>query len=123
MPTLAVTGSTGHVGGLVAHHLAEAGIAQRLLVRTPQNAPRLPGADVRRCAYENTEQTRAALAGVDVLFMVSASESAERLRQHCDFVDAAVAAEVEHVVYLSFFGAAPDATFTLARDHWATEQH
>jgi uncharacterized protein YbjT (DUF2867 family) len=26
-------------------------------------------------------------------------------------------------VYLSFLGAAPDATFTLARDHWVTEQH
>ena len=27
------------------------------------------------------------------------------------------------IVYLSFLNAAPDATFTLARDHWATEQH
>ena len=27
------------------------------------------------------------------------------------------------LVYLSFLNAAPDATFTLARDHWATEQH
>jgi uncharacterized protein YbjT (DUF2867 family) len=26
-------------------------------------------------------------------------------------------------VYVSFLGAAPDATFTLARDHWATEEH
>src|SRR3712207_7279400 len=26
-------------------------------------------------------------------------------------------------VYTSFFGAAPDATFTLARDHWATEEY
>ena len=32
-------------------------------------------------------------------------------------------AGVERVVYLSFMGAAPDATFTFARDHWATEQH
>jgi NAD(P)H dehydrogenase (quinone) len=30
---------------------------------------------------------------------------------------------VGHVVYTSFVGAAPDATFTLARDHWATEEH
>ena len=27
------------------------------------------------------------------------------------------------LVYLSFLNAAPDATFTLARDHWATEEH
>jgi uncharacterized protein YbjT (DUF2867 family) len=38
-------------------------------------------------------------------------------------VDAAAAAGVEHLVYVSFFHAAPDATFTLARDHWATEEH
>lgn len=55
--------------------------------------------------------------------MVSAAESADRLGQHRAFVDAAAAAGVEHVVYTSFYGAAPDATFTLARDHWATEQH
>ena len=30
---------------------------------------------------------------------------------------------VQHVVYLSFFGAGPEATFTFARDHWATERH
>jgi uncharacterized protein YbjT (DUF2867 family) len=30
---------------------------------------------------------------------------------------------VRHLVYISFAGAAPDATFTLARDHHATEQH
>jgi uncharacterized protein YbjT (DUF2867 family) len=29
---------------------------------------------------------------------------------------------VRHVVYTSFVGASPDATFTLVRDHWATEE-
>jgi uncharacterized protein YbjT (DUF2867 family) len=29
---------------------------------------------------------------------------------------------VRHLVYLSLVGAAPEATFTLARDHWGTEQ-
>ena len=29
----------------------------------------------------------------------------------------------ERIVYLSIVAPAPDATFTLARDHWATEQH
>ena len=36
---------------------------------------------------------------------------------------AAAAAGVAHLVYISFYGAAPDATFTLARDHWHTEEH
>ena len=44
-------------------------------------------------------------------------------RPHRMFVDAAAAAGVRHVVYTSFAGAAPDCTFTLGRDHWATEEH
>jgi uncharacterized protein YbjT (DUF2867 family) len=47
----------------------------------------------------------------------------DRVDRHRAFVDAAVAAGVRRLVYLSFCGAAPDATFTLARDHWATEEH
>ena len=66
---------------------------------------------------------RAALAGVSTLLLIPAEESADRVAQHRAAVDAAVAAGVERIVYLSFVGAAVDATFTLARDHWATEQH
>ena len=43
-PTLAVTGSTGALGGLVARALAEQGVEQRLLVRDPSRAPDLAGA-------------------------------------------------------------------------------
>ena len=64
----------------------------------------------------------AALQGVDVLFLVSASESADRLEQHRSAVAAAAAAGVRHVVYTSFTGASDTATFTLARDHAATER-
>jgi uncharacterized protein YbjT (DUF2867 family) len=66
---------------------------------------------------------QAALRGVDTLFLVSASEHPERVRQHRQAVDAAVAAGVRRIVYLSFVGAAPDSTFTFARDHWATEEY
>lgn len=123
IPSLAITGATGHIGGLVANNLSTSGISQLLLARSPKDAPDLPGAITRQCNYENTEGSRTALTGVQTLFMVSATESHDRLEQHRSFIDAAVQAGVEHIVYLSFFGAAPDATFTLARDHWATERH
>lgn len=55
--------------------------------------------------------------------MVSASESADRLDQHRTFVDAAAAAGDRHVASTSFITAAPDAVFTFARDHGATEEH
>ncbi|MBY6435730.1 SDR family oxidoreductase [Rhodococcus kroppenstedtii] len=122
-PTIAVTGSTGAVGGAVAALLADSGMAIRLLVRDIGRAPAIPESDVEQCSYDDADASIRALRGVDVLFMVSGSESATRLDEHRTFVDAAAAAGVRHVVYTSFFGAAPDATFTLARDHFHTEQH
>jgi uncharacterized protein YbjT (DUF2867 family) len=65
---------------------------------------------------------RAALSGISTLLLVSASESEDRVQQHFTAVDAAAAAGVQRVVYTSFLGAAPDATFTLARHHWLTEE-
>lgn len=122
LPRLAVTGATGSIGGGVARRLAEAGIPQRLVVRDPARAPELPESTVVQADYGDGEAGRRALEGAETLFFVSGSEAADRLEQHLTFVDAAVAAGVRRIVYLSFFGAAPDATFTLARDHWATEQ-
>jgi len=40
LPALAVTGSTGALGGLVAHDLADRGVPQRLIARSPERAPR-----------------------------------------------------------------------------------
>lgn len=122
-PTLAVTGSTGAVGGHVARLLTDAGIEQRLLVRTVAKAPALPGAVVRPFSYSDREASMAALEGVETLFMVSAAENEHRLDEHRTFIDAARDAGVRHVVYTSFLGAAEDAVFTLGRDHWATEEH
>jgi NAD(P)H dehydrogenase (quinone) len=123
LPDLAVTGSTGGLGGMVARQLAAAGSAQRLLVRDAGRAPELENARAVVCSYADSTAARQALDGVKVLFMVSAAETADRIQQHYAFVDAAAEAGVGHVVYTSFYGAAPDATFTLARDHYATEQH
>ena len=122
-PTLAVTGSTGQLGGLVARQLADAGSRQRLLVRDPGRAPELHGAVPVIFTYADRILSESALKGVQTLFMVSAAEAEDRLQQHRTFVDAAAAAGVQHIVYTSFFGAAPDCTFTLGRDHFATEEH
>ncbi len=122
-PAVAVTGATGRLGGRVARRLAERGVAQRLLVRSPERAPKLPGASAVRGSYGDHDAVVRGLSGTKTVFMVSASESADRLAQHKAFVDAAAAAGVEQLVYVSFFGAAPDAAFTLARDHFHTEQH
>ncbi len=118
---VAVTGVTGAIGGAVARQLADAGLPQRLLARTPARAPDLADATVHEVTYGDRAATLRALTGVEILLMVSAAEDEHRLAQHVAFVDAAAEAGVRHVVYTSFQGAAPDATFTLARDHHATE--
>ena len=120
---LGVTGVTGRLGGRVARLLAAAGAEQRLVVRNPSRAPLLPGATVAEASYLDRDAVRRALDGLDVVLMVSAAEAEDRLDEHRAFVDAAADAGVRHLVYISFFGAAPDATFTLARDHHVTEQH
>jgi uncharacterized protein YbjT (DUF2867 family) len=121
-PSLALTGVTGHIGGRAARDLAASGLELRLLARAPERVPPLAGATVLPLTYGNTPEAVAVLAGVEVLLMVSASEDADRRAQHLGLVDAAAAAGVRHVVYTSFIGASPDATFTLVRDHYATEQ-
>ena len=119
---IAVTGSTGAVGGLVARSLAGSDfrLDLRLLVRDPERAPDID-CDVRVCEYADEEAAVAALRGVDVLFMVSASEARDRREQHRTFIRAAARAGVRHLVYTSFAGAGPDATFTLGRDHHDAE--
>lgn len=123
-PLTAVTGASGALGGRVAKRLTRAGVPVRVLGRDPSRLPELPGADTAPAApYGDGEAMRRALAGAHTLFLVSAHESPDRVREHMTAVDAAVAAGVERIVYVSFLGAAPDATFTFARDHWDTEAH
>ena len=117
-----ITGATGHIGGAAARHLADGGYATRLIVRDPARAPSLPRSEVVAASYDDAGACRAAYEGLDTLFLVSATESADRVAQHRTAVDAAVAAGVRQLVYLSFVGAGPHAGFLLARDHGATEE-
>lgn len=120
---IAVTGPTGTVGGSVARILAAEGVPLVLPVRSPDQAPHLRASLVREASYADVDAAVASLAGVELLFMVSASEEADRVATHRSFVDAAREAGVGHIVYTSFLDASPNATFLLARDHWHTEEY
>src|SRR3954471_5617155 len=124
---IAVTGATGALGSRVADRLvagaAAADATVRLVVRDATRAPRLPGAAITEFpgGYPDTAGFAAALAGVHTLYLVSAAEAEDRVQQHLTAVRAAADAGVQRVVYTSFLGAAPDAGFTLARQHATTE--
>jgi uncharacterized protein YbjT (DUF2867 family) len=119
-----VTGAAGEIGGRVARRLADLGARQRLIVRVGARTPRLARAETREITdYGDKASFGSAAEELSTLFFVSGREHPERLRQHKTAMDAAVEAGIERIVYLSFVGAAPGATFTLARQHYATEQH
>ena len=122
-PSIGITGSTGRLGGRIARRLAETGVPQRLLVRDTARAPKLPGAEAVMAPFNDANAVQAGAAGLSTVLMVSASETPDRVAQHIAFIDAVAAAGVHHLVYVSFYGAAPDCTFTLGRDHYTTEQH
>ncbi|GAA2795077.1 SDR family oxidoreductase [Saccharopolyspora taberi] len=122
MDTLAITGCTGRLGSRVVSLLAGREVPQRLIVRDPDRAPEVPGGEVRVASYEDTDAMRRALTGVSTLFLISGHEGPERMAMHRSAVRAAAEAGVRRVVYTSFMGAAPLATFTFAREHATTEQ-
>jgi NAD(P)H dehydrogenase (quinone) len=119
--SIAVTGATGDLGGRVARELAARGVKQRLIVRDPTRAPQLAGADVAIASYEDTEAMARALDGIGTLLLVSGHEHPDRISLHRKAIEGARRAGVERIVYTSFMGAAPGATFPFAREHSATE--
>jgi NAD(P)H dehydrogenase (quinone) len=119
---IAVTGATGGLGRLVARHLADRGARMRLVVRDPARAPDVPGAEVAVADLGDPASFGAALEGVRTCFLVSGHEAADRMDLHRSAVATLAGAGVERVVYTSFLGASPQASFTFARDHARTER-
>jgi NAD(P)H dehydrogenase (quinone) len=117
---MALTGVTGAIGGRVAGLLADRGVPLRFVARDPSRCPPLD-AEVRQASYDDTAAMTSALEGVTTLFLVSGREDHDRLEHHRSAVEAAATAGVGKIVYTSFIGASPDSTFTLGRQHHATE--
>jgi NAD(P)H dehydrogenase (quinone) len=119
---IVVTGSTGRVGGLVVQRLQQRRQPMRLLVRDPNRAPQIDGADVEVADYANPARLAKGLRKGDRVFMVSLWIGGDvRLDLHRSFIDAAAKADVAHIVYLSFVNAGGSAVFSHAREHGATE--
>jgi NAD(P)H dehydrogenase (quinone) len=122
MTTYAVTGTTGHLGPLVVRELLARGVPAAdvvALARTPEKAADL-GVPVRRADYSDTATLPEALAGVDVLLLISGSEVGRRVAQHTAVIEAAKAAGVQRVAYTSIANA-DHSTNPLQPEHKATE--
>jgi uncharacterized protein YbjT (DUF2867 family) len=121
--TVAVTGVTGALGSRIAARLADHGVPQLLVGRSPDRIPELPGAQRRGpAAYADASGMRTALEGASTLILVSGHRTGRRLEEHATVVEAAITVGVDRVLYVSLVGAAPTATYLNARDQWLTEQ-
>jgi uncharacterized protein YbjT (DUF2867 family) len=119
---IVVTGASGRVGGRVARELARRGLRFRAVTRNVERLPDLGGAEIALAGYDEPDTLVDALEPGDRVFMVSMHEPPERrIALHRGFVDVAARRGVSRIVYLSFVGAGPDASFVHGRSHGATE--
>lgn len=123
---IAVTGATGHLGGLVIDSLLRHGVAPgdiTAIVRDEAKAADLAEKGIRLgvASYEDEAALTGALQGVDRLVLVSGSEVGKRLAQHTNIINAAKTAGVQFIAYTSLLNL--DTTeLGLAVEHRGTEQ-
>jgi NAD(P)H dehydrogenase (quinone) len=120
--TIAVTGATGQLGRIVVRDLKTRVASTNILalVRSTAKAADL-GVSAREADYDRPETLGPALAGVDTLLLISASEVGKRAAQHHNIIEAAKRASVKRVVYTSLLHADSSPLKDLAAEHVAAE--
>jgi NAD(P)H dehydrogenase (quinone) len=124
---IVVTGATGPLGRHIVEALVARGVSASDIVAVGRNAEKLAsiaatGVSTAAADYADRASLDAAFAGAGTLVLVSGSEVGQRVEQHRNAIDAAVAAGVSRIVYTS----APKATtsdLVLAPEHKATEEY
>lgn len=128
-PHILVTGATGQLGALVIDALLKttpaaeiAGLVRPAKGGAPSKVEQLEaqGMQARTGDYTDPASLRTALEGIERLLFISSSELDDRVAQHRNVVEAAVAAGVELIAYTSVLHA-DRSPLGLAEDHRQTE--
>src|SRR5688572_21033812 len=119
-----VTGATGSTGSEVVRALLDRGARVRAFVRDPDKARQLlgDGVQLRSGDFADPDSVRAALEGVETVFL-SCADDPRRVEWETSAIDAAAAAGVGRIVKLSTVGAAPGAPVAFWDWHGRVEQH
>ena len=119
-----VTGATGLNGDQLVHRLASKGVPVRALVRSrakAQGLASLPGVEIAEGDMARPETLAGALRGVERAMLISSSDPA-MLEVQSNFIAAAAAAGVKHIVKLSGIMPELDSPFRFARMHGEIER-
>ena len=119
-----VTGATGNAGAQVVRALVEDGQEVRAFVRDADKAYSLFGDAVELAVgdFADAQSVRAALAGVEALFL-SCADDPRRVDWETGAIDSAAATGVRRVVKLSSIGAEPGAPVAFWDWHGRVERH
>jgi NAD(P)H dehydrogenase (quinone) len=125
--TIGITGAGGQLGGSVLNELLARGAKPAALVAITRSPDKLAafaakGVAVRAGDFDAPAGLAAAFKGIDTLLIIPTSDLRPGIRtpQHKAAVDAAKAAGVRHVVYVSTVAARPGQD--LLQSHQDTEQ-
>ena len=125
---LLVTGAGGKVGRRVIELLLESNAGPVVAVtRDPAKLKPLVrrGVEVRHGDFDDPASLPAAFAGAERALIISTDavgQPGARRRQHAAAVEAAVSVGVRHILYTSAPSPHPDPHFTIADDHYWSEQ-
>lgn len=124
--TIAFTGATGQLSGLIADTLLARTSPDQLvaLARNPEHASHLAekGIEVRAFDYDQPDTLAPGLAGVDRLLLVSGNAVGQRVPQHRAVIQAAAEAGVGFFAYTSFLHADSAKIIGVAPEHQETER-
>jgi NAD(P)H dehydrogenase (quinone) len=126
--SIAVTGATGHLGGLVIEHLLKKNVPAGEIVAVVRNVEKASGLaakgiQVRYGDYNDLNSLAKAFEGASKLLFVpspDAHDESLRLLQHANVAKAAKDAKISHIAYYGYaFG--EESTLSLAPTHLITE--
>lgn len=120
-PKILVSAATGTVGGAIVAELAAAGIPARALTRDPAKAHFPAGIEPAAADLGDPASLAAAFAGIEAAFLniVPGPDAAAHV---ANFLAAAKAAGVGHVVKLSGLRASADSPSAIIRMHAAADE-
>lgn len=121
----AITAATGHYGAAALQSLLDLGAAPSdvvALVRSPEKAADLAakGVEVRQFDYKG--DLSGGFAGVDRVLFIPTADHGGRVEMNKNVIDAAQAAGVTDLVYVSFVNATEFPDSPLTPDHAETEK-